>query len=92
MPPGPYPLYVYGFGWMKAYLQQENYHVVYIPRGDLNLDVEVMKIKWAQAIEARQQFENVEELLDVRLVMETYHLESNQIKTCMEIKDGKGNV
>ena len=35
-----HPLYVYGFGWMKVYLQQENYHAVYIPREDLNLDVE----------------------------------------------------
>ena len=48
MSPGPYPLFVYGFGWMKAYLQMEEYHAVYVPREDLNLDVEVMKIRWAQ--------------------------------------------
>ena len=67
----------------------ENYHVVYIPCEDLNLDAEVMKIRWAQddmTIEARQHFDNSneDELLDVRLVMETYDIESNKINACME--------
>ena len=71
MPAGPYPLFVYGFGWMKAYLHMEDYHAVYvyIPREDLNLDVEVLKIRWARdvmSIECRQQFKNENELLPVR--------------------------
>ena len=67
----------------------ENYHAVYIPREDLNLDVEVMKIRWDQdcmTIEARQHFDNnnEDELLDVHLVMQTYNIESKKIKACME--------
>ena len=73
MPDGPYPLYVTGYAWMKAYLIQEEYHAVYIPREDLNLDVDVLKVRWSQDgmnIEARSQFTNFEEFLDLKIVLE----------------------
>ena len=76
-----------GYGWMKVYLIMDEYHAVYIPRDDLNLDVEILKIRWARdgmSIEARQHFTNFEELLDVKIVMHSYDAESNQLKVCLE--------
>ena len=73
MPDGPYPIFVSGYGWMKAYLLQDEYHAVYIPRKDLNLDVEVLKVRWSQDgmnIEARSHFTDDEELLDLKIVLE----------------------
>ena len=87
LPEGPYPMHFTGYGWMKVYLIMDEYHAVYIPRDDLNLDVEILKIRWARdgmSIEARQHFTNFEELLDVKIVMHSYDAESNQLKVCLE--------
>ena len=90
MPDGPYPLYVTGYGWMKAYLIQDEYHAVYVARSDLNLDVELVKVRWSQdgmTIEARSEFPNEEllnVLLDVKIVMEKYDAESNKLQTVHE--------
>ena len=87
MPEGPYPLFVNEFGWMKVYLLYDDYHAVYIPREDLNLDVEVLKIKWSQDgmnIEARQHFNDPQELLQIKAVMEMYDFENKKLKPCLE--------
>ena len=87
MPEGPYPVFVTGFGWMKAYLLYDEYHAVYIPREDLNLDVEVLKVIWSKDgmnIECRQHFTESQELLEVKAVMETYDFESKKLKTSLE--------
>ena len=87
MPEGPYPVFVTGFGWMKAYLLYDEYHAVYLPREDLNLDVEVLKVIWSKDgmnIECRQHFTESQELLEVKAVMETYDFESKKLKTSLE--------
>ena len=87
MPAGPYPLYVHGYGWMKVYLHMEDYQAVYIPREDLNLDVDVLQIGWARdgmSIEYRRPFDNEKELLPCRLVMETFNMQSQKFEVCQE--------
>ena len=87
MPEGPYPVFVTGFGWMKAYLLYDEYHAVYLPREHLNLDVEVLKVIWSKDgmnIECRQHFTESQELLEVKAVMETYDFESKKLKTALE--------
>ena len=72
---------------MKVYLHMEDYQAVYIPREDLNLDVEVLKIGWARdgmTIEYRRHFDNENELLPVRLVMETFNMQSQRFEVCLE--------
>ena len=87
MPEGPYPFHFTGYGWTKVYLIMEEYHAVYIQREDLNLDVEVLKIQWSEdgmTIEARKQYDNFEELLDVKVVLERYDAESNRLVKCLD--------
>ena len=87
MPEGPYPFHFTGYGWTKVYLIMDEYHAVYIPREDLNLDVEVLKIQWSEdgmTIEARKHYDNFEELLDVKVVRERYDAESNRLVKCLD--------
>lgn len=57
---------------------------------DLNLDVEILKIRWdpdGKTIETRQHIKDDEEsTVPVRLVLETYSIESNEFQEYYEKK------
>ena len=78
MPSGPYPIMIKSFGWIKAHVIQGQYQICYIARGDLNLDVEIFKLVFAEdgfTIEARQYVEDQETIVPCRLIQEKFYVD-----------------
>jgi len=69
---GPYPLTMVGHGWMKAWITDQVYEACYIPRGDLNLDVTVMKRNPDNGPREPVSDESTE--MSIRVVQEEYVL------------------
>lgn len=71
----------------QVYVTMGQYQVCYVPRGDLNLDVNIFKMIFAEdgTVEARQYIQDPETVVTCcRLVQELYCCEKEEFQVCYE--------